>query len=129
MKKEYKYRMVIGAIILLAAVALQMFYAAVDSRVISMVVIAGVVLVGTGVVRYMKYGTGPETDERTRKISAFALSYSWIVTLVLVCVLFLSDEFGILKLTVAQALGSVMSVMIAVPIILQWYFKRKGDAG
>lgn len=127
MKKEYKSRIVVGAIILLAAIALQMFYAAIDNRVMIMLIIAGMILVGTGVFRYMKYGAGPETDERTRKISAYALSYSWIVTLVLVCMLFLSDEFGIFKMSVAQVIGSIISVMIVAPILFQWYLRRKGD--
>ena len=127
MKKEYKYRMIIGAVLLLAAMAMQMFLGGVDFHIVSMVLVAGMVLLGTGVVRSMRYGEGPETDERTKKVSAFALSYSWLVTLVLVNVLFLMEEFSVLAMTAGQALGSIISVMIVVPILFQWYFRRKGD--
>ena len=127
MKEEYKYRMIVGAVLLLGAVAMQVFLGGVDSRIVCMVIVVGVVLLGTGMIRSMRYGKGPETDERTKKISAFALSYSWLVTLVLVNVLFLMEEFSVLAMTAGQVLWAVMSVMIAAPILFHWYFRRKGD--
>ncbi len=55
------------------------------------------------------------------------IPHSWIVTLVLVCMLFLSNEYSILKLTVTQALGLTMYVMIVFAVIFEWYLKKRGD--
>ena len=86
---------------------------------------AGIVFIALGVGRHMIYKEKPEEDERTKKISALTLSYSWIVTLVLVGVLLLLDKWDILKMTVMQALGLTMFVMILVAVISEWYLKRK----
>ena len=75
----------------------------------------------------MSYKEEPEEDERTKKINTLTLSYSWIVTLVLVGVLLLLDKWDILKMTVLQALGLTMAAMIVVAIIAELYLKRKGD--
>lgn len=75
----------------------------------------------------MIYKERPEEDERTKKINALTLSYSWIVTLVLVSVLLLLDKWDIFKMTVMQALGLTMAVMIVVAIVAELYLKRKGD--
>lgn len=75
----------------------------------------------------MIYKEEPEEDERTKKINTLTLSYSWIVTLVLVGVLLLLDKWDILKMTVLQALGLTMAAMIVVAIIAELYLKRKGD--
>jgi len=127
MKKEYKYRMVIGVAILLVAIALQIFWNSIHPSVISTLITVGIVLIGTGVIRHMKFKEGPEKDERTKKIGAFALGYSWVATLVLVGVLILLHEFNILRMSAMQALGLTMFVMITVALFFQLYLKRKGD--
>ena len=131
MKKEYKYYTVIGAAAFLVAITLQIFWSGIDtiwvSRITSFLTTVGIVFVALGVVRHIIYKEGPEEDERTKKINALTLSYSWIVTLVLVGVLLLLDKWDILKMTVIQALGLTMAVMIVVAIVAELYFKRKGE--
>ncbi len=131
MKKEYKYYIGIGAAELLVAVVLQIFWSGIDtiwvSRITSILTTVGIVCIALGVGRHMIYKERPEEDERTKKISALTLSYSWIVTLVLVGVLLLLDKWDIFKMTVMQALGLTMFVMIVVAIVAELYLKRKGD--
>jgi dipeptide/tripeptide permease len=131
MKKEYKYYTGIGAAAFLAAITLQIFWSGIDtiwvSRITSILITVGIVCIAHGVGRHMIYKERPEEDERTKKISALTLSYSWIVTLVLVGVLLLLDKWDIFKMTVMQALGLTMFVMIVVAIVAELYLKRKGD--
>ena len=127
MKKEYKYRLVIGAAILLVTIALQMFWSGISPAITMTLMVAGIALMATGAIRHMTCGEGPESDERTKRISAFALSCSWVVTLLLVCVLILLDHYTMLKIAATQALGLTLFVMIAVAVVSEWYLKRKGD--
>lgn len=131
MKKEYKYYTGIGAVAFLAAITLQVFWSGIDtiwvSRITSFLTTVGIAFIALGVGRHMIYKERPEEDERTKKISALTLSYSWIVTLVLVGVLLLLDKWDIFKMTVMQALGLTMFVMIVVAIVAELYLKRKGD--
>jgi len=132
MKKEYKYYIGIGAAILLVGIALQIFWSGMDTniwytRITSALRTVGIVLILLGVVRHMIYKEEPEEDERIKKINALTLSYSWTVTMVLVGVLLLLDKWDILKMTVMQALGLTMFVMIVVAVASEWYLKRKGD--
>lgn len=129
MKKEYKYYLVIGAAILLIGIALQIFWKGIAPFITRTSITVGIVLIVLGVVRHMRYKEEPEEDERTKKMNAFTLSYSWTATIVLVGVLLWLDHYNILKMTVMQALGLTMFVMIVVAVVSKWYLKRKGDAG
>ena len=127
MKKEYKYYLVFGLIILLAGIVLQIFWSGLHPAIARTLIVVGWVLIVLGAVRHKIYGEGPEEDERTKKINAFALSYSWVATIVLVGVLLLLDHYNILKITAMLALGLTMFVMIVVAVVAEWYIKRKGD--
>ena len=127
MKKEYKYYMVIGAAIFLVAIVLQKLWSGIHPSIISMLRTVGIVFIVLGVVRHMRYKEGPEEDERTKKINAFTLSYTWTATIVLVGILLLLVHFDILEMTAELALGLTMFVMIAVAVISELYLKRKGD--
>ncbi|HHI04092.1 MAG TPA: hypothetical protein ENL45_00925 [Candidatus Woesearchaeota archaeon] len=127
MKKEYKYRLVIGPIILLIGIALLIF-GKIDDLITGTLIIAGIVLLLNGVLKHLRYKNMPERDERTRKIGAFAAAYSWVVTIVFITMLFWLNHLEIWKMTVQQALGLTLYVMIFVTLIFQWHLKRKGDA-
>ena len=127
MKKEYKYRLVIGPIILLIGIALLIF-GKIDDLITGTLIIAGIVLLLNGVLKHLRHKNMPERDERTRKIGAFAAAYSWVVTIVFITMLFWLNHLEIWKMTVQQALGLTLYVMIFVTLIFQWHLKRKGDA-
>jgi peptidoglycan biosynthesis protein MviN/MurJ (putative lipid II flippase) len=79
------------------------------------------------VVRSKRTAELPEADERTKKLGAYAATYSWLLTLVLIAVLFWVDYFSVVALTVAQALGTTLFVMVLSMNVFRWYFSRKGD--
>jgi len=127
MKREYKYYLIFGLIILLAGIVLQISWSGLHPAITKTLITGGIILMVFGLVRHMIYKEGTEEDERTKKINAFALSYSWVVTLVLVGVLLWLDHYNILKMTAMSALGLTMFVMIVVAVVSEWYIKKKGD--
>ena len=127
MKKKYKYNLINGPIIIIVAVALQAFCSGMNPFITRILITFGFILIINGVYRHKKYGEMIEKDERTKKISAFAISYSWLATIITMSVLILLDYFDILKMTAPQALGFTYFVMILVVLVFKWYFQRKGD--
>jgi hypothetical protein len=127
MKKEYKYRLMFGPAILLLGIVLQTFWSGLDSLIPTTLMVVGLVLLVNGVFRHLKYGEMPERDERTRKIGAFAIAYSWLVTMIFIALLIWLDHFNLLKMTAPQALGLTIFMMIIAALIFQWHLKRKGD--
>ena len=93
------------------------------SAVISIIIAAIIV----GFVRLKRTADVPESDERTKKLGAYAATYSWLLTLVLIALLFWVDYFNLFKLTVTQALGTTLFVMVLSMNVFRWYFGKRGD--
>jgi len=127
MKREYKYRLIFGPVILAAGIALQVFYTGIDELVSITLIVIGVVLIANGVYRYIRYGELPERDERTRKINAFATAYSWWTTMVFIAIIMWLNHFSIVNLNSTQILGLILFVMGATAVLFKWYLMRKGD--
>jgi drug/metabolite transporter (DMT)-like permease len=88
---------------------------------------AGSIIIFVTFVKARRYRNGPVKDERTIKIGAYGLSYSWLITFVLISLLFWIDEFEITQLTVKQVLAILMITMLVTAKGIQWYLFRKGD--
>jgi len=93
----------------------------------SMLIAAGIVFLVTGVTRHRKYGDDPESDERSKKIGAYGITYAWLTGLMFMFLLFWLDELGILKLTTQNALALSILVLALSAAIYQVYLFRKGD--
>ena len=65
-------------------------------------------------------------DERSRKISAWAASYSWMLTILALMILFWIDKL-FLKLSVEIVIGTIYIVMVTKLLFYKWYFNKKGD--
>jgi uncharacterized membrane protein len=87
---------------------------------------AGFVLVIASTIRYNKFGAGVTQDERTRKLSTRAISYSWLLTFIIVNFLFWIDYLKIVELSVGAIIAWVLYPMLLSAAILQMVFKRKG---
>ena len=59
-----------------------------------MFVTSGVVVLVFAGARAMREDEGPEQDERTRRIGAYGITYSWFITLVYLFVLFWAENMG-----------------------------------
>jgi len=88
---------------------------------------AGLVFLITGIIRHTKYRDGPESDERSKKIGAYGLSYAWLTGIFFMFALFWADYLGILRLSAGVALALSIVVLALSALICQMYFFRKGD--
>jgi len=66
-------------------------------------------------------------DERTRKVETLALAYSWLLTLYLVCVLYLLDHFKIVSIPDKSVLPIVFAFMVLSRYLLQLIVGKVGD--
>ncbi len=127
MTKANKQRLIFGPIVLLVAVVLLIFWKNAPSIFISGLMAGGLASTINGIYSHSKYGVQAESDERTRKISASAATYSWFITLTFVGVLNFLNYFSPLEITVAKVLSIIIFVMIGTLILFYAYFARKGD--
>jgi len=67
-----KFGLGLGVILLIVAVALLVFWKDIDSVIIIILMVAGLISFITGLFRYLGYGEKPKTDEKTRKLSTSA---------------------------------------------------------
>ncbi len=65
-------------------------------------------------------------DERAQKIGTYAATYSWYITLVAMCFLFIWDV-AFMHMSVARFFGIVLLVMVTSMMIINTYKERKGD--
>ena len=127
MTKVNKQRLIFWPILLLVAVVLLIFWKNPPDIIITVLMSVGLATTITGIYSHSKYGVQAEFDERTRKISAAAVKYSWFITLTFVGVLGFLDYFSPLEMTVKKVLSTVILVMIGTMIVFYVYFARKGD--
>ncbi|MDY0387864.1 MAG: hypothetical protein RBT65_12220 [Methanolobus sp.] len=87
---------------------------------------AGSMIILLTFIKARTYRNGPVKDERTIKIGAYGLSYSWLITFILISLLFLVEATGIIQMTVKHVLALLMFTMIVTAKGIQWYLFRKG---
>lgn len=78
-------------------------------------------------LRLWRSGEDIEADERTKKIGAYGLSYSWLLTLILLFLLFWIDRLALIALTAGDVLLAAILVMTISAKLFQWHLSRKGD--
>jgi hypothetical protein len=123
---ENNIRIALGIALLLLGIAVEIIWNGVYSPLTSGFVATGIALIIGSAVKHLKFGEGPDRDERTMKLNAFALAYAWMATFAFMSLLILLDHYMV-KLTVSTALISTMAVTILVATIFRCYFLRKGD--
>jgi hypothetical protein len=69
----------------------------------------------------------PEKDERIRKIGTTSATYSWYVTISLVCFLLITGYWSGVPRTGTELLGVTIFVMVTTMIGTNTYLKYKGD--
>ncbi len=126
MEKSGKY-VAFGLMLLLLGIAIEIIWKGAYSPLISAGFVAvGLVIIIGSAVKHLKFGEGPDRDERTIKLGAFALAYAWLVTFVFMSLLILLDHY-LFRLAASQALIFTMAVATLSAEFFRWYFKRKGD--
>jgi len=126
-KKQYVITIIAGLLL----ISIGIFYHLTDlaNENISFIFInVGTVMIVIGVIQFNKSGAGLSQDERTRKLGARALSYSWLITFVTLNIIFWIDFLEIIRLTISQGFGIMLFVMVLSAGNLQWMLKRRGIA-
>ena len=120
------FRIIIGGLMLVSGIISMMLNTG-EAGIGTILVAAGIVFLITGISRHRKFGNDPESDERSKKIGAYGLSYAWVTGLFFMFGLFWLDSLGMLKLTVQHALMASILVLALSAAIYQAYLFRKGD--
>ena len=127
MKKQTKTMWMLARAAILAVLLFVVLWSGVNTVSVSAVISMIIAVLIVWVVRWRRTVDVPESDERTKKLGAYAATYSWLLTLVLIAVLFWIDYFTVVTLTVAQALGTTLFVMVLSMNVFRWYFSKRGD--
>ncbi len=126
MKPRNLYRIIIGILMIISGIA-SMILTAGEAIIGTILLVAGLAFLITGITRHRQYGDEPESDERSKKIGAYGLSYSWLTGLLFMFALFWLDYLGILRLGTQVALAISIVVLALSARLYQIYLFRKGD--
>lgn len=127
MQQERRMLWLVVQIALVAALVLTVLWRGVNTQSVSIVISMVIAVFIVWFVQWKRMAELPDRDERTKKLGAYAAAYSWLVTLVLVAVLFWVDYLAVVKLTVTQVLSVTLLVMVLSLNVFRWYFLRRGD--
>ena len=127
MDRKYRYGLALGILMLLGTILSSLLWNKLDPTIVTIAITVGIILIASVLIRLIKYRDLPEKDERTIKISNVALSYSWFLTLIFISVLFWVDYLDVVEMTVAEVIGAIYFVMIALALVFVRYFSWKGD--
>lgn len=127
MDRKYGYGLALGILMLLGTILSSLLWNKLDPTIVTIAITVGIILIASILIRLIKYRDLPEKDERTVKISNAALSYSWFLTLIFISVLFWVDYLDVVEMTVAEVIGAIYFVMIALALVFVRYFSWKGD--
>ncbi|CCJ36368.1 hypothetical protein BN140_1445 [Methanoculleus bourgensis MS2] len=126
MKARYAIKIAAGAILAAAGIFLPFLIDGIEA-LSSILVTIGLVTIAVVVMRYWRFRDELESDERTKKLGAYGLSYSWLLTLIFLAILFWVDYLGLLALPVGGVLLVTILLMALSARLFQWYFFRRGD--
>ena len=111
-----------GVILIIAAFVLS--YQGYDAGFLA---IGGAVAIGTVLFIRWRAGGELEKDERTKKLGAFSLAYSYLVSLILALALFVAVFLGMVDIDAIVALQIVIYVMTGSAIVFMLTMNRRAD--
>ena len=126
MKLRNLYRIIIGALFLVAGFLTGLFPYG-EPILPTIFIAAGAAFLVTGISRHRRYGEGPESDERSRKIGAYALSYAWLTGVIGISLLFWLDYLNIFRVNTLAAYGLSVLLLVLPAIVFQVWLFCKGD--
>jgi hypothetical protein len=126
MKPRNLYRIIIGALMVASGIV-SLFMTAGEAIIGTILFCAGFAFLIAGISRHRKDSDSPESDERSKKIGAYGLSYAWLTGIFFMFGLFWLDYANILKMSTQIALALSIVVLALSGRIYQVYLFRKGD--
>ena len=124
MKIERKREII--RIALVGAMILLMFWRKGDPASITIGVNIIAIVILTSFFR-KKYPEKYVKDERTKKLGAYAVAWSWQLSYMFIAVLILADYLGYFSLPSDALLGIIFFFMTATMLAFRWHFLRKED--
>jgi len=126
LQKGCKYKLTLGAILILAGIFLTVFFKD-NSSVPVILIVMGMVVFVISALRLFRQEDLPDRDERTKKLAAYGITYSWIFTLVLVTILYWVEFLDMAEFTSEAILGILLFFMLISANVFRWFFMQKGD--
>jgi hypothetical protein len=126
MKPRNLYRIVIGVLMITSGIV-SLLLTAGEGIISTMLLAAGFAFLITGISRHRRYGDEPESDERSKKIGAYGITYAWLTGLLFMTGLFWLDYLNVVRLSTQNALALSVVVLALSAVIYQTYLFRKGD--
>jgi len=126
MKQRNLYRIIIGAFMLVSGLIITVFQPG-GFFFGTILITGGCAFLAVGVLRHRQYRDGPESDERSKKIGAYGLSYAWLTGIIFISVLYWLDIMGILLLGTQVVLALSLMVLVISAVIYQIYLFQRGD--
>jgi drug/metabolite transporter (DMT)-like permease len=126
MKQRNLYRIIIGAFMLVSGLIITVFQPG-GFFFGTILITGGCAFLAVGILRHRQYRDGPESDERSKKIGAYGLSYAWLTGIIFISVLYWLDIMGILLLGTQVVLALSLMVLVISAVIYQIYLFQRGD--
>lgn len=126
MKPRNMYRIIIGAIMIISGIFFMLMTGG-EAIIGTILLCAGMAFLITGITRHRRYGDDPESDERSKKIGAYGITYAWLTGLFFMNGLFWLDYIGWLRLSAQNAIALSVIVLTLSAVVYQAWLFRKGD--
>ena len=126
-RHRYLYRVIVGSILIIFGVAELLLVPSGDAILPAALLAAGLAFLAVGFIRWRRFGNAPEQDERSRKIGAWGISYSWFVTLFFMTAFFWLDHAGMVNYPAGTVLAVSVLLMTVSAVLFQVCLARKGD--
>ena len=126
MKQRNLYRIIIGAFMLVTGLIITVFQPG-GFFFGTILITGGCAFLAVGILRHRQYRDGPESDERSKKIGAYGLSYAWLTGIIFISVLYWLDIMDILLLKTQVVLALSLMVLVISAVIYQIYLFQRGD--
>ncbi|HUH78561.1 MAG TPA: hypothetical protein VLY83_01560 [Methanoregula sp.] len=128
MRPRNLYRIIIGALMLVSGIVSILLTG--NEAVVGVILLCpGLAFLITGIVRHRRDGNGPESDERSKKIAAYGLSYAWLTGLFFMFGLIWLDYLNVFRFSAQNALALSILVLALSAVIYPTFLLRKGDIG
>jgi len=128
MKPKNLYRIITGVSIVIGGIVTLLVIPETPSLG-TMLLAGGIAFLVSSIINHRKYGDEQDSDERSRKIAAYGLSWAWMTGVLFMFCLIWLDALGMLRLGTQNALVASILVLALSAVIYEAWLFRKGDVG
>lgn len=126
MKPRNLYRIIIGALMVISGIV-SILLTGNEAIVGAILLCPGFALLITGIIRHRRDGDDPESDERSKKINVYGLSYAWLTGLFFMFGLIWLDYLNVFRFSAQNALALSILVLALSAVIYPTFLFRRGD--